>query len=112
MLHNAYDGLQGAGERDCCVVATPGVSKRNPCWPGWRLAGWRGQCVDACHRVLESSTDKRSQLHRQMLPIISIRYLICARLAENHGHKKIAKNRYLGTIAQLCPAISSQLRHV
>jgi len=26
--------------------------------------------------------------------------------------KKVAKNRHLGTIAQLCRAISSQLRHV
>ena len=36
----------------------------------------------------------------------------CTRLAENTGHKNDAKNRYLGTIAQLCRAISSQLRHV
>jgi len=34
------------------------------------------------------------------------------RLAKNAGPKKVAKNRYLGTIAQLCQAISSQLRHV
>jgi len=34
------------------------------------------------------------------------------RLAENTGRKKVDKNRYLGTIAQLCRAISSQLRHV
>ena len=33
-------------------------------------------------------------------------------LAENTGRKKVAKNRHLGTIAQLCGAISSQLRHV
>jgi len=26
--------------------------------------------------------------------------------------QKVAKNRYLGTIAQLCQAISSQLRHI
>ena len=36
----------------------------------------------------------------------------CTRLAENTGRKKVAKNRHLGTIAQLCRAISSQLRHV
>jgi len=36
----------------------------------------------------------------------------CARLAENRGRKKVAKNRHLGTIAQLCRAISSQLRYV
>ena len=34
------------------------------------------------------------------------------RLAGNTGCKKFAKNRHLGTIAQLCRAISSQLRHV
>jgi len=32
----------------------------------------------------------------------------CTRLAESTGRKKVAKNRHLGTIAQLCPAISSQ----
>ena len=36
----------------------------------------------------------------------------CTRLAANVGPKKVAKNRHLGTIAQLCRAISSQLRHV
>jgi len=33
------------------------------------------------------------------------------RLAENTGCKNPQKNRYLGTIAQHCRAISSQLRH-
>ena len=32
----------------------------------------------------------------------------CTRLAENTGRK----NRYFGTTAQLCRAVSSQLRHV
>ena len=36
----------------------------------------------------------------------------CARLAGNTGRKKSPKICYLGTIAQLCRAISSQLRHV
>jgi len=36
----------------------------------------------------------------------------CMWLAENTGRKKVAKNRHLGTIAQLCRAISSQLRYV
>jgi len=36
----------------------------------------------------------------------------CTRLATNAGPKKVAKNRRLGTIPQLCRAISSQLRHV
>jgi len=35
----------------------------------------------------------------------------CVRLAENTGRKNDAKTRHLGTIAQLCRAISSQLRH-
>jgi len=34
------------------------------------------------------------------------------RLATNAGPKKVAKNRHLVTIPQICPAISSQLRHV
>ena len=34
------------------------------------------------------------------------------RLAQNTGRKKSPKIRHLGTIAQLCPAASSQLRHV
>ena len=36
----------------------------------------------------------------------------CTRLAENTGHKKSPKVRHFGTIAQICRAISSQLRHV
>ena len=36
----------------------------------------------------------------------------CTRLAENTERKKVAKNGHLGTIAQLCRAISLQLRHV
>ena len=38
--------------------------------------------------------------------------MCCTRLTENTGSKKVAKNRHLHTIAQLCRAISSQLRHV
>jgi len=38
--------------------------------------------------------------------------MCCTRLAGNTGRKNDAKNRRLGTIAQLCPAESSQLRHV
>jgi len=34
------------------------------------------------------------------------------RLAENTGRKRVAENHHLGTIAQLCRAISSQLRNV
>ena len=38
--------------------------------------------------------------------------MFCTRLAGNTGSKNDAKNRHLGTIAQLCRAESSQLRHV
>ena len=38
--------------------------------------------------------------------------MCCTRLAANARPKKVAKNRHLGTKAQLCRAISSQLRHV
>jgi len=38
--------------------------------------------------------------------------MCCTWLAENTGRKNDAKNRHLGTIAQLCRAISSQQRHV
>jgi len=36
--------------------------------------------------------------------------MCCTRLAENTARKNDAKNRHLVTIAQLCRAISSQLR--
>jgi len=38
--------------------------------------------------------------------------MYCTHLAENTGRKNDAKNRYLCTIAQLCRAISLQLRHI
>jgi len=38
--------------------------------------------------------------------------MYCTRLAENTGRKRSPKNRHLGTIAQLCRAVSSQVRHV
>ena len=38
--------------------------------------------------------------------------MCCTRLAENTGRKKSSKIRHLGTIAQLCQAVSFQLRHV
>jgi len=58
------DSLQAAGNRDYCAVATQGVSKRNPCWPGWGPAAGRDQCVYACHRALESSGDRRLRADR------------------------------------------------
>jgi len=36
----------------------------------------------------------------------------CTRLAGNTGRKKSPKIRHLGTIAQLCRAVFSQLRHI
>jgi len=38
--------------------------------------------------------------------------LHAARWKYMQGRKNDAKNRHLGTISQLCPAVSSQLRHV
>jgi len=38
--------------------------------------------------------------------------MYCTRLDANTGRKKVAKNRHLGTIAQLRRAISSKLKHV
>jgi len=38
--------------------------------------------------------------------------MCCTRLAGNTERKNDAKNRHLRTIAQICPAVSSQLRHV
>jgi len=38
--------------------------------------------------------------------------MCCTRLAGNTGCKNDAKTRHLGTIAQICWAVSSQLRHV
>ena len=38
--------------------------------------------------------------------------MCCTRLAANTGRKKVAKNRHLGTITQLCRVISSQPRHI
>ena len=38
--------------------------------------------------------------------------MCCTRLAASTGRKKVAKNRHLGTIAQLRRDISSQLSHM
>ena len=63
-------------------------------------------CTIVAHNVAQNRPDNfpsyppdRSEMH-------------CTRLAANTGRKKVAKNRHLGTIAQLCRAIFSQLRHV
>ena len=38
--------------------------------------------------------------------------MCCTWLAKNTGRKTDAKNRHLGTIAQLCRAVSSQIKHL
>jgi len=46
---------------------------------------------------------------------VNLRYrseTCCTRLTENSGRKKSPKNCHLGTLAQFCQAISSQLGHV
>jgi len=50
----SYDGLQRAGNRDYCEVATQGLQAES-----MRPAAGRGQCVYACHRALKSSDDRR-----------------------------------------------------
>ena len=63
-----------AGNYDYCAVATQGVSKRNPCWRGWRPAGGRGQCVYACHRALESSVLTMAQTDGSDFYNIDVQY--------------------------------------
>jgi len=60
-----------------------------------------GRRLDVCHtwRGPSANLECRSEM-------------CCTRLAANTGRKNVAKNRHLGTIAQLRRAISSQLRHV
>jgi len=60
------------------------------------LSGCR---VDVCHTSTHANLECRSEM-------------CCTQLAENTGRKRSPKNRHLHTIAQLCQAISSQLRHV
>jgi len=38
--------------------------------------------------------------------------MCCTQLAANTGRKNVAKNCHMGTIAQICRAISSQIRHI
>jgi len=53
----------------------------------------------SCRCGLSASLERRSET-------------CCTRLAENTGCKKSPKSRHLGTVPQICRAISSQLRHV
>ena len=68
-------------------------------------------------RLISASTDWMSIPYfytwRGPIANLECRSEMCGtRLAANAGPKKVAKNRHLGTIPQLCRAISSQLRHV
>ena len=68
-------------------------------------------------RLISAATDWMSTilLHIWRGPSANLECMsemYCTRLAANTGGKKVAKNRHLGTIAQLRRAISSQLRHV
>jgi len=58
--------------------------------------------LDVCHhawRGLRANSECRSEM-------------CCTRFAGNAGPEKSPKIRHLGTIAQFCRAISSQLRHL
>jgi len=58
------------------------------------------RCLSYFHTCeLSANLECRSELH-------------CTRRAENTRRKKSPKFRHLGTIAQLCQAVSSQRRHV
>jgi len=48
----------------------------------------------------------------QIYPVECRSEMCCTRFAGNAGPKKSPKNCHLGTIAQICLAISSQLRHI
>ena len=59
--------------------------------------------LDVCHTSTRCGLSANLRCRSEMC---------CTQLAENTGCKKLPKNRHLGTIAQLCLAVSSQLRHV
>ena len=67
------------------------------------------------HRLISAVADCMSTILLHMVWIsadLKCRSeMCCAQLAGNAGRKRVAKNRHLGTIAQLCRGISSQLRH-
>ena len=63
-------------------------------------------------RLISAATDWMSTIHLHSANLECRSEMCCTRLAANTGRKKVAENRHLGTIAQLCRAISSQIRHV
>jgi len=64
-----------------------------------------GRRVDVYHTSTHGARDLSANLECRSK-------MCCTRLAGNIERKNDAKNRHLGTIAQLCQAESSQLRHV
>jgi len=69
------------------------------------------------HRLISAAADWMSTILPHMVWPYSANLecrseVCCTRLAANTGRKNDAKNRHLCTIAQLCRAISSQLRYV
>jgi len=89
-------------------------------WPPYVI----GQVILYFHPVVSSfflAESQRSEIgclpyfHTWCGPSVNLQcrsQTCCARLAENTARKKSPKSRHLGTIPQLCRAISSQLRHV
>jgi len=86
-----------------------------------KVRAWYGQPSDRGRLRNRTEQSQRSQIGR--LPYFNTwcgpsadlecrSEMCCTRLAGNTGHKKFPKLHHLGTITQLCRAISSQLRHI
>jgi len=67
-----------------------------------------GRCPMSTYTVVQQKVDPGIK----DAAVISMLWAICIRLAKNTGRKNYAKNRHLRTIAQICMAISLQLRRV
>jgi len=100
------------GPADCIrigeVVAALKQMKRHKA-PG--LSGLTAEMIQATKGIV---TQWLLDLHMVWLSVnLECKFeTCCMRLAENTGRKNSPKSRHLGTIPQLCRAISSQLRHV
>jgi len=71
--------------------------------------------LSSFQRVFSAVADWMSAIHTWCGLSANLRYRSetwCTRLAENTGRKNSPKNCHLCTIAQLCRAISSPLRHI
>jgi len=103
-----------------------GKGSRGSLWPPYEIGGPLYFCpvvtifvsffLSFFPRLISAAGDWMSTILPNMLwssaNLECMSEMCGTRLAENTGRKKVAKNRHLGTIAQLCRAISSQLRHV